>query len=162
MWIYLRDVRDNKKLYDNQQLEDEICHNREKIYFIDGPSGCGKTHFLKNMESKVTIYPFHLLLEDFEKYICQGTDFKAFAFEMMDKYTSGEFLCFEDIDFGLAGKPETQKEFAKLFSILSYWPKLILTGIDIDKRCITLLKALESYNYEYYYFSEENKNDESF
>ena len=154
MWIYLRDVRDNKKLYNNQQLEDEICHNREKIYFIDGPSGCGKTHFLKNMKSKVTIYQFHLLLEDFEKYVHQGTDFKAFAFEMMDKYTSGEFLCFEDIDFGLAGKPKTQKEFAKLFSILSFWPKLILTGIDIDKKCEILLKSLWGYEYDYYRYVE--------
>ena len=128
--------------------------NREMIYFFDGPTGCGKTHFLKNMQSDVTIYPFCSLLEDFERCLKEDKPFVVFGTEMQDKYISGEFLCFEDIDFGLSGKEETQKEFAKLFMMLSIWSKLILTGIDINKRCKSLFKALEGYQYEYYCFIE--------
>ncbi len=72
----------------------------------------------------------------------------------MDQRFACRILGFEDVDVSLAGKSATQKEIACILNRLSRNRKIIITGIQIDKRCSSLLRSLGAANYEYFRYVE--------
>ena len=143
-----------KKYYDNAQLEKSIKKRRKRIFFLDGPTRCGKTNFLKHLKSdNVVIISFQILLEEMLKELLRDDNYRE-CFETLDQRLNCAILCLEDIDISLKGKIYTQRITADLFDCLSEGRKIIITGIQIEKRCGELLSSLGKEKFDYFRFSE--------
>lgn len=151
MWVK-KGVKNAK--YSDDQLETEILLNRTRLFFLDGPTKCGKTHFLKHMNSEsVLISPFCIVQEELFDCLKKNESLESF-YDIIDQKFNCKILGLEDIDISLAGKHHTQGVIAILLNRLCRSRKIILTGIDIDKRCSELLRSLGLQNYVYYQYVE--------
>ena len=97
----------------------------------------------------VYISPFCEVLEELLEYLKRDESLEKYYTEIEQRFYCG-ILGLEDIDYSLAGKELTQKLIADLLNRLSLTRKIILTGIEIDKRCGDLLSSIGASNYEYY------------
>ena len=148
MWIE-KDVK-----YNDEQLETEILLNWSRVFFLDGPTRCGKTHFLKHMNSEsVLILPFCIVQEELFECLKRHDSLEAF-YNTIDQEFNCKILGLEDVDISLAGKHQTQGVIALLLNKLCQSRKIILTGIDMDKRCSGLLCSLGTTNYEYFRYAK--------
>ena len=138
--------------FDDIQLESEILLSGKRIFFLDGPTRCGKTYFLKHMcSSNVIVSPFCVVVETLYEFLERKETFENYYDEIDRKYPCC-ILALEDIDISLVGKAATQTEMAALFDRMIEGRKIILTGIDIDRRCAELLASLGSDKYDYFRF----------
>lgn len=147
MWL----LNEDKKLSDDdlRELVLESMPN-SGIFFLDGPSGCGKTRFVKSLPEETTIITgFNVLYEYFTDAVQHGADaFMECHKQLVQIYRNkGEILCFEDVDIVLLGRPSTQAEFARIVGKMAQSRIVILTGIEIDKRCRTFVERLSPCNY---------------
>ena len=136
--------------YDDIHLEYEILLSWKRVFFLDGPTRCGKTHFLNHMfSSNVIVSPYCIVQETLYDFLNKKKALESF-YEEIDRNFPCRILAFEDIDISLVGRDATQTEIAVLFNRLIKERKLILTGIDIDRRCMRLLSSLGSDKFEYF------------
>ena len=155
MW---QSTNGEKAYYNDEQLEMEILSSWRRIFFIDGPSRCGKTHFLKHLNSGgVVISPFCVVLKELVEHLKQKGSLQQYS-NAMEQRADCKLLGLEDIDIDLAGRPSTQEEIARLLDRLSQNRRIILTGIQIDKRCPYLLAALGENAYEYIRFVDTDES----
>lgn len=159
MWV---NIHDKVHISSDVELRDQILADlaHPKLSILDGPSMCGKTRFLKSLPAEITsITGLYLLVEDYvaglRRFVKDHDALLAYKTNLIEKYRKkGQILCFEDIDMTLAGKPATQEEVAFLLRSIIEKDTVILTGIDIDKRCSELLSKFETFNCEHYKYTE--------
>lgn len=149
----------NKKIkYNNAQLETEILLSWKRVFFIDGPSTCGKTHFVKNLhETNRILYPTHLFVDEliamFDEKIPEHK-----RNERIESMFPCRILCFDDADMTLAGKDATQQEIAYIVKRLIEKRKVIFLGINLKKRCGTLLRIIGEDSYEFFLFDKKQNH----
>lgn len=159
MWIN----DDNASLhYSDEELKNKILTALpdHKLIILDGPTMCGKTNFLKSLPADLTtISGFYHLLENYvdllRTFFNNHDAFNSHKRELIKTYRAQrQIICFEDIDMSLAGKSASQEEFAFLFIEMTETNTVILTGIDIDRRCPALISKYGIYKLDYYRWME--------
>ena len=145
---------DKKIKYDNAQLETEILLSWKRVFFIDGPSTCGKTHFVKNLqESNKIVYPTHLLVDELLALYKEKVPTNN-IYRRIEAMFPCRILCFDDADMTLAGKDATQQEIAYIVKRLTDKRKVMFLGINLKKRCGTLLRIIGEDSYEFFLFDK--------
>lgn len=147
MWILDNEIELSVEKLREKILSTDSYHT---VYVLDGPTRCGKTWFLKNLpQERTVISGFHLLYEQLIDSLRIGTEayLECQKSLVLNFRSKAEILCFEDIDFALCGRPNTQEEFARILRKMSESRVIILTGIGIKKKCSDLLKRLPLLHY---------------
>lgn len=159
MWI---NIRDKGKLWSDVELHDKVLADlsEPRLIVLDGPTMCGKTRFLKSLPSELTsISGIYLLIEDYvaglERFYKDHDAFNAYKRDLIEKYRKNRrIICFEDVDMSLARKPATQEEILFLIKAIMEKDTVILTGIDVDRKCKELLLRYRLNNLSYYKWIE--------
>lgn len=159
MWI---NNENTNIYYSNEELKNKILSDlsENRLIILDGQTMCGKTRFLKSLPADLTtISGFYRLLDNYVDLLRTFFDdldaFNSHKRELIETYrTHSQIVCFEDIDMPLSGRSASQEEFAYLFREMTETNTVILTGIDIEKRCPDLLLKYGKYNLDYYKWVE--------
>ena len=152
MWY---DVITSEKLTDDSALQELIAQDKEhRIFILDGPVGCGKTRFVNGLtfEKKLRV-PANLLMEAvFFEQEDFGTNKRLMNYFLAQ--LNLDILCLEDIDDPLYHRVAIQGLFAEIVVELSRRYPVLLTGVDLSRRCAALMDFLDG-RYRYLRFTEQ-------
>ena len=114
------------------------------IIAIDGKSGVGKTRIIKNLKN---IYGSNMIVCTSEKFVSiivnalKSETNPISVFKTMEE----SILVIEDIDCGLIGKQITQRRIAHILQNLLEDYKIIITGIELNKRIPDVINNIEKH-----------------
>ena len=121
-----------------------LTEKENAVIAIDGKSGVGKTRIIKKLKK---IYGSDMAVWTSEKFVSIIINALKSEINPISAFkTMGEsILVIEDIDCGLIGKQITQRSISRIFRNLLEDYKIIITGIELNKRIPDVINNIEKH-----------------
>ena len=121
-----------------------LTEKENAVIAIDGKSGVGKTRIIKKLKK---IYGSDMAVWTSEKFVSIIINALKSEINPISAFkTMGEsILVIEDIDCGLIGKQITQRSISHIFRNLLEDYKIIITGIELNKRIPGVINNIEKH-----------------
>lgn len=137
---------------DRCSLVDEIIAVKKGIFLFDGLSGSGKSMLLNAILAKsenTKRFSDESFTENLLAELWQANHTDKGIANIADSLKSFSVIGIEDIDFQ-SGKPVTLECIANVINVLAEETLIIITGIDIKERALTLTEKLQNPQFLYF------------